>query len=68
MKLGDGYQIIDYVKNGNSMPAIAKAMNRSESGIRNFLIELRKAAKAKMTLETYFEKNRPFRFGKKEIK
>ncbi len=68
LQLEDGYKIWARLNRRLTISHIAKDLGISVSGITSFTNEMKKAAAAKMTLETMFEKSRPFRAGKKIIK
>ena len=67
LNLEDAYGMIKLLKKGKSMDEIAKEYDRSGSGVGCFFAELKKAGAAKMTLEQYFDNDRPYRLGKRVV-
>lgn len=59
--------LVRYLRTSWNIKNIAIKVGFSEASCKQLIVELKKAAKAKMTLEVYFEKGRPFRVGRKVI-
>lgn len=60
-------QVIEMLRQRKALAEIAKKMERSTSGTKAFIVELRKAAEKGYTLEQYFRLNRPFATYKKKV-
>lgn len=60
-------KLVSMLKQRRRIEDIAKQVGYSVVGIKAFIMELKRAAKAKYTLNKYFDKGRPLRPGKKVI-
>ena len=68
--LEDAEKVFDLVRtHGKDYSLIARKLNKKESAVTMLLQELKRAAKQGFTdLKEYFEKGRPCRYGKQEVK
>lgn len=67
MDLAQGYRVVEMLRQGMRNEDIAKNLDKPHSTVAGFVLELKKAGKAGMSLETYMSQGREFRPGKRIV-